>query len=104
MEVTGKITKTTKLRRGTTKEGKEWESMDFILESQDGEYVNKYCFGLFNEKLNDFKKYNKIGDHVKVSFNIRTTEHNQNYYTNLSPWRIEKIQEEQNASIGDLSF
>ena len=47
------------------------------------------------EHMNNFIKYNKVGDKVEVEFNIRTfnwkPEADNKIFTSLSHWKIEKL-------------
>ena len=40
------------------------------------------------EKIENFRKYNKVGDEVDVSFNVKSREYNGKYYTNLEAWKV----------------
>ena len=63
MEVTGVIKEVLKVEQGTSKAGKEWKKLNFILESKDGEYTNTICFDVFGEeKVDNFVKFNNVGD------------------------------------------
>ena len=43
MKVTGKITKIMEVQKGTSKAGKEWQKLTFVLET-DEDYNNVYPF------------------------------------------------------------
>jgi len=90
MEVTGKITKVLEKQSGVSKADKEWTKLSFILETNEA-YNNLYCFEVFGtEKVEQFEKYNKVGQEVKVDFNVSTNEWNGKYFTSLQAWRIFK--------------
>lgn len=93
MEVTGKVTKVLDKITGTKKDGSgEWVKQSFLLETTE-QYNNLYCFELFgDEKVDDFNKYNKIGDEVKVDFNVSTNEWQGKYYTSLQAWKVFKAE------------
>ena len=92
LEVTGKITKFLEVQSGVSKaSGKEWKKQEFLLET-DEQYNNLYCFEVFGaEKVDKLTEFNKVGDNVKVLFNVNTNEYKDKYYTSLSSWRIEKV-------------
>ena len=95
LEVTGVIKKFLPLEGGETKGGKEWQSQSYIVANNDGyEGAEQlFCFDVFGkEKIEQLNSFNKIGDKVKVSFNIRTNEWKEKYYTSLASWRIEKVE------------
>ena len=108
MEVTGKITKVLEKQSGVSKAEKEWTKLSFILETSEA-YNNLYCFEVFGtEKVEQFEKYNKVGQEVKVDFNVSTNEWNGKYFTSLQAWRIFKAEAEQPAEAeapgDDLPF
>ena len=103
MEVTGKITKVLDTQSGTSKEGKEWQKLTFILETKE-QYNNVYALEVFgSEKVENFTKYNKVGDEVKVDFNVSTNEWKDKYFTSLQAWKIFKAESsvEQAAAVVD---
>ena len=60
------------------------------------QYNNILSFDLFKgaehvSHLDNFIKFNKVGDSVEVEFNIQCKEYNGKYYTNLQMWRCEKV-------------
>ena len=66
----------------------------FQLETKE-QYNNKYSFELFKgadhvEHVNNFTKYNKVGDEVTVEFNVNTNEWKDKFFTSLSVWKVEK--------------
>ena len=90
LEITGKIGKFLDVQKGTSKAGKEWEKQSFIVKTEE-DYNNLYCFEVFgNEKVANLTKYQKVGDIVKVTFNVSTNEWKDKYFTSLAAWRIEK--------------
>jgi len=90
MEVTGTITKVLPVQSGTSKAGKEWKKLSFVLTTTE-EYNNLYCFDVFgDEKVENFEKYNKVGDNVKVDFNVKTNEWKDKYFTSLDAWKVFK--------------
>ena len=98
MEVTGKITKVLEKQSGVSKADKEWTKLSFVLETTEA-YNNLYCFEIFGtEKVEQFEKYNKVGQEVKVDFNVSTNEWNGKYFTSLQAWRIFKADAEQQPS------
>ena len=96
MEVSGKITKVLDKVTGQKKDGSgEWVKQSFVLET-DEQYNNLYCFEVFGaEKVENLNKYNKVGDVVKVDFNVNTNEWQGKYFTTLQAWKIFKSEQEQ---------
>jgi hypothetical protein len=90
MKVTGKIKKVLDTQSGTSKEGKDWKKTSFLLETPET-YNNLYCFEVFgDEKVDNFLKYNKVGDIVDVEFNVKTNEWKGKYFTSLDAWKVFK--------------
>jgi hypothetical protein len=91
-EITGQLVKLLDVEKGVSKANKEWQKQCFIIEVIDGEHTNQYCFEVFGtEKVENLSKYQKVGDELKVSFNIKSNEWKGKYYTSLSAWRIDNI-------------
>ena len=104
MEILGVIKEIKEVETITSKAGKEYKKVLFILSNNDGYNGEEkiYAFEMFGEdKVDNFVKYNKQGDNVEVSFNIDTNEYNGKYYIKLSAWRVfkkiegQEVQEEQ---------
>ena len=92
MKVTGKIKKVLDTQKGTSASGKDWQKLSFILETTE-DYNNLYCFDVFgDEKVEQFLKFNKVGQEVDVSFNVQTNEYKGKYYTSLQSWKIFKAE------------
>ena len=112
LEVVGKIEKVLEAKKGTSKKsGEEWISQEFVVKTGD-KYNNLYCFNIFGqEKVDNFAKYNKVGDAVKVSFNVSTNEWQGKYFTSLQAWSVFKEIGEANSgapaasdAVDDLPF
>ena len=100
MKVTGKITKINETTSGTSAAGKEWQKLSFLLETTE-EYNNLYCFEVFgDEKVEQFAKFNRVGQNVDVDFNVKTNEWKGKYFTSLGAWKIFKAEETED--IGGL--
>ncbi len=104
MEATGVIKEVLKVEQGVSKAGKDWKKVNFILECKDGEYTNTICFDVFGEeKVDNFLKFNAVGDEVTVSFNVSSREYNEKWYTQTSAWLVKKTAlETKEEAKGDL--
>jgi len=90
LKIKGKITKVLEVEKGTSKAGKEWEKLNFVIDTGN-EFNPEVCFQLFGtEKVENFNKYNKVGDDVEVDFNVSSREFNGKYYHNLDAWKVFK--------------
>tara|TARA_R110002020_G_scaffold396782_1_gene606921 strand:- start:1255 stop:1590 length:336 start_codon:yes stop_codon:yes gene_type:complete len=110
MQVTGKITKVMEAVSGTSAAGKEWKKISFLLETTE-EYNNLYCFEIFGEeKVDEFLRFNKVGQMVDVKFNVKTNEWKDKYFTSLQAWSIFKAEDlttvppPMEEQISDLPF
>ena len=96
-ETSGKLEKFLPVESGTSKAGKEWKKQSFIVKTED-EYNNTYCFEVFgDEKVEQFVKFNRVGQNVDVDFNVKTNEWKGKYFTSLSAWKIFKAEVEETA-------
>ena len=97
MEIKGKITKMLELQEGVSASGKSWKKQLFLVQTQE-QFNNLYCFEVFGEsQVENLNKFNKVGDEVTVSFNVKTNESNGRYYTTLIAWNIVKDKEVVNS-------
>lgn len=87
----GQITKVFDVQEGVSKAGNSWKSIEFTVSETMGEYPQSAKFKLFGvEKVDNFEKYNKEGDMVEVSFNLKSREHGGNTYNTLDAWKVFK--------------
>jgi len=95
LEITGVIKKFLPVESGFSKSDKEWKKQSFIVVNNDG-YEGReqiYCFEVFgSEKVENLTKYQKEGQEVKVSFNVKTNEWKDKFYTSLQSFRIDKLE------------
>ena len=85
-------------QEGVSKADKPWKKLTFVLANEGG-YEGKeqiFAFDLFgDEKVDKFLQYNKVGQSVDVSFNIRSKEYKEKYYTSLDAWKVFKSDSEE---------
>jgi hypothetical protein len=71
----------------------KFRKREFVLEIPDGAYTQYIKFQLTQDKCSLLDQY-KIGDDVKVAFNLSGKPFTKNgttmYFTNLGAWRIER--------------
>ena len=48
----------------------------------------------YSEHVDNFVKYNKVGDEVEVEFTIRHQEYQGKIYNSLNHWKITKVTED----------
>lgn len=71
------------------------KSLDFHLKT-DEKYNNLYIFNMYKsanyaDSVDKFVQYNKVGDLVAVEFNVNSREWEGKYFTNLTSWRVDKL-------------
>lgn len=106
MEIQGKIIQLLPEQSGAGKNG-QWRKREYVLETQD-QYPKKLCFNLWGEKIDQNPV--KVGDSVKVLFDLESREFNGKWYTDVKAWKIEnqsgtnsKSQKGENESNVDFS-
>lgn len=62
---------------------------EFVVEVEDGKFPQAIKFECLKEKTSMIDDY-RVGDPVKVFFDIRGNEYNGKYYVNLNAWKLEK--------------
>lgn len=105
MEIKVKITKILDVQSGTSKDGNEWKKITFVGETEE-KYNNLYAFDIFGaEKVDNFQKYNKVGQDVEVSFNVKCNEWKGKYFTSLDAWKVfsakDEVPAQESAPIGE---
>ena len=81
-----------------------FQKVEFVLTTND-QYPQDVKFEIVQDKVDDFLKYNKVGQDVDVSFNVRGNEYKEKYYVNLSAWKVFKSEEgNQGVSNQEVSF
>ena len=95
LTIKGKITVINDIQKGTSKAGKEWKKLTFVVSNNEG-YEGReqvFAFEIFgDEKVGNFVKYNKLGQDVEVSYNIKcnawTKDGKTSYFTSLDAWKV----------------
>lgn len=75
------------------------KKLSFRIDTKE-QYNNLIEFEMFKgaeytEHLDNFKKYNKVGNEVEVEFNLKTynwkPESENKIFTSLSAWKVNKV-------------
>ena len=87
-----------------------FKKVEFVITTDD-QYPQDVKFEIVKDKIDNFIKYNKVGDDVQVSFNVRGNEYKEKYYVSLTAWKVFKASAEANpdlnksdAEVDDLPF
>ena len=87
LEIEGTLSQKLAVASGTSARG-PWAKQEFILEFPDGNFTAKACFTAWGQdKVQELDKY-RVGDKVKVSFNLKSREYNGRWYNDLQIWKI----------------
>ena len=84
--------------------------LDYTVEVEDNGYLTPYSFNMYKkadykEHLDNFIKFNNVGDEVEVEFTIRGKEYNGRIYNSLNHWRCDKLETaEVEEKSDDLPF
>lgn len=87
LEIEGKVFKVLPEQSGEGRNG-TWVKQEFVIETTD-QYPKKICFSVWGDKT-DMVKTLKIGENLKVSFNVESREFKEKWYTDLRAWKIDK--------------
>ena len=100
--VKGTIKEVLPVQSGVSKGGKDWQKQTFVIaetyQKNDGtEGENLVAFELFGtEKVENFGKYNNLGDSVEVKASVRSNRWEKDgkvsYFTSANAWRIDKLE------------
>ena len=95
MQLTGKLLQLLPLQTGAGKNG-EWKKQDIIVETA-GQYPKKVCISIWGDKIDANKL--RVGNILKLDFEIESREYNSRWYTDVKAWRVEVQGASQNASV-----
>lgn len=87
MQLTAKLVHVLPLQTGQGKNG-EWRKQEVILET-DGQYPKKICVAIWGDRINEAQL--KVGNTLKIDFDIESREYNSRWYTDVKAWRIEVV-------------
>lgn len=85
VELTGTIVQILPYEGGTSKAGKEWRKVVFILETQ-GQYPRKVAISLLNDNIDKYAI--QVGKVVTANLEIESREWTGKWYTEVKAWQI----------------
>lgn len=80
-----------------------FQKVEFVITTNDT-YPQDVKFEVLKDKVDNFLKYNKVGQDVDVSFNINGSEYKGKYYVNLIAWKVFKADGQSGASTPNKEF
>jgi hypothetical protein len=85
MQLSAKLIQLLPVQTGTGKNG-QWKKQDIIVET-DGQYPKKVCISIWGDKINE--DHLKVGNRLKIDFDVESREFNGRWYTDVKAWKIE---------------
>ena len=73
-----------------------FKKVEFVV-TTDEKYPQDIKLEIIQDKVDNFVKFNKVGDSVDVKFNLRGNLYNEKYYVNLQAWDVRKVDSAQTA-------
>ena len=76
----------------------DFRKLEFIVRDDSGQYPQELQFNILKDKIDDFIKYNKVGDRVNVVFNLNgrswlkegEPEEKRRWFNSLDAWMVKK--------------
>jgi len=88
LELECKIVQKLGVQSGKSAKG-EWSKQEVVFEYQEGNFPSKVCMSVWGaDKVRDLEGF-RIGENVKVYFNLSSREYQGKWYTDIRIWRME---------------
>jgi hypothetical protein len=95
LDITGKVVQLGQRQTGQGKNG-TWVKQDLIIETEE-QFPKKVCLTCWGDKAEEATTF-KPGEQIKASINVESREYNGRWYTDLKPWRFDRINSADNQS------
>lgn len=89
-EVKGKIAAVLGIKKGTTKNGKDYESIEYLI-TEEMQYGKTMKFTVYSGD-GPVMDAPEVGDKVSVSFNVSAREYNGKWFNDVRAWKIQRLQ------------
>jgi hypothetical protein len=89
MEIKGKIIAVLPIKSGTSKNGKEWKSQEYVIETSDDKYPKKCCFEVFGENIEKFNVQGGL-DYI-VQIDIDANQWKDKWFNKIRAWKVEEV-------------
>ncbi len=66
----------------------KFKKREFVIETSENNFTEQIKFELVQDRTDIIDPY-KIGDDIKISFNLKGRKWNDKYFVNVQAWRIE---------------
>ena len=98
MQIQGNIVKVFEPRSGTSSSGKQWSSLDFVVE-MPGQYTRRVVLNIFGEDRIKTLAPKEGEVNVLVDFDIDAHEYNGRFYNEIKAWSITRTVQQNAASV-----
>ena len=76
----------------------DFRKLEFIVKDDSNQYPQELQFNILKDKIDDFLKYNKVGQRVDISFNLNgrswlkdgEPEEKRRWFNSLDAWKVFK--------------
>lgn len=87
MEIQGKLISRGKVEKGTSKQGKEWQKLTIVLET-DGQYPKNVAIEVIKQQVIDVVSKLKQNENLICSVNVESREYNGRWFTSVTAWNV----------------
>lgn len=95
MNVTGKLIQRDEVQRGTSKTGKMWEKLNFVIQVKGFNDRKKFIqFSTFNAETIQFISDTNLESEISVEFDVESREWKGNWYTDCKAWKVAVLKED----------
>ena len=96
--VTGKVKEVLQAKHGVSASGKEWETQEFVLTTDDN-YPCDICFRIFgHDKIEECNV--KAGESLQVFFDVKSRGYNGRWFTDVNVWKVDRMLKSNEAAPG----
>ncbi len=88
LEVIGRVIQLGQRQSGEGRNG-TWVRQDLIIETED-QYPKKICLSCWGDRVDEAAAF-AVGERIKAVVNIESREFNGKWYTDVKPWRFERM-------------
>lgn len=97
MEIQGKVIRIFPIEQGESKSGKAWKKQNFVMEYTDGQFAKKVLVTVKADPLLAMVNMFRTGEQIKCQVFVEAREWNDRFFTDVTAWKIEKLQPESEA-------
>jgi len=88
-EVKGVLVQKLEVKSGVSAAGKAWQSQDFVIQVQEGQYSNHVVINAYGEAKVQMLEGLQVGREVTCFVNLSAKEYQGKWYGSVGLWKIE---------------